>query len=309
MINILSRLKTNFFQDNLTKIFILMLILILIMFYKNKYTIENFNNQCNYTCLSNDNVFNNNNYIKFYDNIILDNNKNQYYLKSIFDNTNVIDNGIVVNVGCKTGNINKLLQQKNINNIGLDRSKNIINYCKNNNPDTEYDIFSSDTLENIAFKYNQPITHILCLDMEIYYIDNLNLFFSQAYNLLCDNGYIIIHAVDLKKYNNTSVYSRINNFNPNNLSIKKVNDSGIKFNDSICTTKYRIFPNDSGVIQFTETIENLNDNSVHENIHNINYLSCSDIENIARTNGFKKVDKLDIELEYYNNEYLYIFKK
>ena len=123
--------------------------------------------------------------------------------------------------------------------------------------------------------------------------------------------YLVVHLVDHKKYNNTSVYSRINNLNPNNLSIKKVNDSVIKFNDIIYNTKFRIFPNDFGndTIWFTETITNIDNNSVYENIHKINNLSTNDIKKIATQNQFKLINIININLHNYNNEYLYIFKK
>jgi len=311
MLNIISGLKKKSLEDNLTKIMIIIAVIALLYFYKNNSNNEPFNNIGNYTSLTNDNIFNNEKYITLYENVLLDKNKNQYYLNSIMKNTNIVDNGIIVNIGCKTGSFNKLLDNQNINSIGLDRSSEVINYCRNNYSNMNFDIFNINILENVGINYSQPITHIVCLDMEIYYIDDIDLFFKQSYNLLNSNGYIIIHLVDHKKYNNTSLYSRINNFNPNNLSIKKVNDSIIKFNDIIYNTKYRIYPNDFGnkKIWFTETIEHINDNSIYENIHNLNYISSNNIQTIASKNEFELINIIDIDLQHYNDEYLYIFKK
>tara|TARA_B100000902_G_scaffold389513_1_gene436787 strand:- start:1283 stop:2230 length:948 start_codon:yes stop_codon:yes gene_type:complete len=311
MLNIISGLKKKVLEDNLTKIMIIIAVIALLYFYKNNSNNEPFNNIGNYTSLTNDNIFNNEKYITLYENVLLDKNKNQYYLNSIMKNTNIVDNGIIVNIGCKTGSFNKLLDNQNINSIGLDRSSEVINYCRNNYSNMNFDIFNINILENVGINYSQPITHIVCLDMEIYYIDDIDLFFKQSYNLLNSNGYIIIHLVDHKKYNNTSLYSRINNFNPNNLSIKKVNDSIIKFNDIIYNTKYRIYPNDFGnkKIWFTETIEHINDNSIYENIHNLNYISSNNIQTIASKNEFELINIIDIDLQHYNDEYLYIFKK
>ena len=311
MLNIVGRLKKYILQDNLTKILTIVALIAILYFYKSNNNAEYFNNIASYTSLTNNNIFDNEKYINLYENIILDKDKNSYYIDTITKNTNIVDNGIIVNVGCKTGNLNLMLNNKNINSIGLDRSSEAINYCRKNFPDLNFDIFNINTFENIGMNYNQPITHILCLDMEIYYLNDIDLFLKQSYNLLDTNGYIIIHLVDVNKYNNTNVYSRINNFNPNTLSIKKINNSVIKFNDIVYNTKYRIFPNDFGnkKIWFTETIENTQDNSVYENIHDLNYITPSYVKKIATDNGFKLNSIVNIDLQHYNNEYLYIFKK
>ena len=309
MIKFISSLKKYITEDNLTKLFILIGILALILFYSKKNNYEYFINN-NYSSSSNNNTFSEK-YIDIYDNIIVDPVKNNFFIDAIEKNTILDFNKSVVNIGCKNGDINKNLDDRKINSIGLDNSKSMINFCRNKYSNINFDIFNINTFDHNNIDTTFPVSHILCLNMEIYYIEDKKDFLSKSYDLLDTNGYLIIHLVDYKKYNNTSVYSRINNFNPNNLSIKKVNDSVIKFNDIIYNTRYRIHPNDFGndSVWFTETIEDLNDNSIHEQIHNLNIISNSNIVKMAKNIGFKFIKKIDIDLTTYNNEYLYIFKK
>jgi len=317
MLKLFSDIKKSFTEDNLTKLFIIITIIAVIYSMNNNSQREYFQNtnSGSYSSSNDDNIFNTE-YIKLYDNVIMDTDKDSKSIDYIMQKTNISDQGMVVNIGCKTGWINNYLKQNyGVNSIGLDRSSYMIDTCRNKHSDIDFNVFNIDTLDTININHNQPITHIICLNMEIYHIDNLEYFFTQCYKLLERNGYLILNLVDHKKYNNTSVYSRINHFNPNDLSIKKVNDSVIKFNDIVYNTRYRVFPNDFGndTVWFTETIKNLNDNSIHENIHNFNAISNKEIENIAYRNNFKLVNIIDIQfdlgLSHYNNEYLYIFKK
>lgn len=309
MLKTLLGLKKYIIEDNLTKIFLLIAMLALILFISKKNDKEYFENQRIYTSSNNQDIFDNN-YIDLYNNIIIDTDKNKYFVNKILEQTNISTNSNVLNIGCKTGNINKLLQDIKIKSVGLDQSKFMINYCKNNYSNIDFDILDIKNIDSVSI-FTNNVSHILCLNMEIYYLEDIDLFFSKCYNLLDNNGYLIIHLVDYKKFNNTSVYSRFNNFNPNNLSIKKVNDSVIKFNDIIYNTKYRIYPNDFGrnTVTFTETIENNNSGNIHEYIHSLNMLTNTNIKKIAKDSGFKLEKIIDIDLPNYNNEYIYVFVK
>lgn len=317
MLKLFSQIKKSFTEDNLTKLFIIITIIAVIYSMNNNSQREYFQNtnSVSYSSSNDDNIFNTE-YIKLYNNVIMDTEKDTKNIDYIFQKTNISNQGLVVNIGCKTGWINNYLKENyGVNSIGLDRSSYMIDTCRNKYSNIDFNVFNIDTLDTININHNQPITHIICLNMEIYYIDNIDYFFAQCYKGLEINGYLILNLVDHNKFNNTSVYSRLNHFNPNDLSIKKVNDSVIKFNDIVYNTRYRVFPNDFGndTVWFTETIENINNNTIYENIHNFNPISNKEIENIANMNNFKLVNvvniQLDLGLEHYNNEYLYIFKK
>ena len=112
--------------------------------------------------------------------------------------------------------INKILNNRNVNSIGIDKSQSMINFCNNTNNNTNnnsnntnitydftnIDINNINSLDSLNLEYNKPISHILCLNMELYYIKNHEHFFSKCYNTLDNNGYLILHIVDHDKFNN-----------------------------------------------------------------------------------------------------------
>ena len=293
--------------------------------------IEGFNNNDNsinhgYQSLINGYTGNNfdRDYVKLYDNIIRDPDRDyksiDYIIQTIGFTNLPIDNrreSVAVNLGCRTGNINNYLGNRyNMRSIGLDRSSYMIDQCRENGgPCMDYRVLDRelDTLDTID--RNTKINLILCLNMEIYYYGDLDLFFTKCYNLLTRGGYLALHLVDYKKFNSTNVYSRINHFNPNSLSIKRVDDSVVKFNDLVYNSRYRIFSNNNlrDTVWFTETITNNNKPTIKEYIHDLNAVTNEEILQLATKYNFNLVDRVNIQsdlgLQNYNNEYLYIFQK
>ena len=294
-----------------------------------------------YQCLVNGYTGNNfdRDYVKLYDNIIRDQDRDYKSIDSIIatiGNANLqLDNrpeSVAVNLGCRTGNINNYLSNRyNMRSIGLDRSSYMIDQCRENsvvNRETiDYRILDQglDTLESINIDIDRKINLILCLNMEIYYYRDLDLFFSKCYNLLTRGGFLALHLIDYKKFNNTNVYSRINHFNPNSLSIKRVDDSVVKFNDLVYNSRYRIFSNDNNLqdtVWLTETITNTDTNTnnnqtnnpiIKEYIHDLNAVTNEEVTEFATKHKFTLADKINIQidlgLQNYNDEYLYIFQK
>ena len=328
---VFSQLNESFKRDNLTKIFIIIMLIAITVFYFNrKNSNEGFNNRNDYTANQyksiNSNIFDEE-YVQLYDNIIMDQEKDHKMIDYIIEKTGLMhNNGIAVNLGSRTGNINNYLNdQYNIRSIGFDRSRHMIDRSREKYSNlmrdgtTDFQILNLDTLDsnNVSINSSNPVTLILCLNMELYYHQDIDTFFSKCYNLLEHGGYLILDLVDYKKFNTTNVYSRINHFNPNNLSIKRVNDSVVKFNDLVYNTRYRIFPNDLGndTVWLTETVTNFKDNNslIKEYIHDFNALTNQEIEDIAHRNNFQLVNSVDIQLDLglqnYNDEYLYIFRK
>ena len=339
-IDIFNGIKKSFTEDNLTKAFIIITIVAVIISMSNNVNrgsniitaegFENYNcrdcNQSNTFDNSIDNTFDKE-YIQLYENVIKDTNRDTRTIEYIIGKTNIDMRGLVVNIGCKTGSINKYLKHHyNIDSIGLDRSPEMIDYClkqqDGNLNGVNYDILDIATLDSIAFGYNKPVSHIISLNREIYYYDNIGLFFEQCYRLLEIGGYLIIDLIDHDRFNTTSVYSRINHFNPNNLSIKRINDSVLRFNDIVYNTRYRMYPNNNekylknsnlGKAWLTETVTNPKTNGVREYIHSLNVITRQEIEEIANKYDFDLINMVnlskDLGLEYYNDEYLYIFQK
>ena len=92
------------------------------------------------TISSNNNTFSEK-YTDIYDNIIVDPVKNNFFIDAIEKNTILDLNKSIVNIGCKNGDINKNLDDRKINSIGLDNSKSMINFCRNKYSNINFDIF------------------------------------------------------------------------------------------------------------------------------------------------------------------------
>ena len=63
MFNIISGLKKKFFEDNLTKFLVIVAVVAILYFYKNN-NYESFNNIDRYTSVTNNDIFDNDKYIK-----------------------------------------------------------------------------------------------------------------------------------------------------------------------------------------------------------------------------------------------------
>ena len=112
------------------------LIIVIIVFYFNrKNSSEGFNNKTDYIGNQyksiNSNIFDEE-YVQLYDNIIVDQEKDHKTIDYIIEKTGMINNnGIAVNLGSRTGNINNYLNdQYNIRSIGFDRSTNMIDLSR-----------------------------------------------------------------------------------------------------------------------------------------------------------------------------------
>ena len=124
MLKLFSDIKKSFTEDNLTKLFIIITIIAVIYSMNNNFQREYFQNtnSGSYSSFNDDNIFNTE-YIKLYNNVIMDTEKDTKNIDYIFQKTNISDQGLVVNIGCKTGWINNYLKQNyGVNSNGLDRS-------------------------------------------------------------------------------------------------------------------------------------------------------------------------------------------
>lgn len=288
----------------LEQLIIFLIIISLIYFSNNKK--EGYTSSINY--ISNDNDNYHDNYLTLYDNIITDHDKDIYLIDTIVENINYNNESKFLNIGCKTGNINNILSSKNIINYGLDTSSKMINIAEKKYPESNFIL--GDINNNIMFN-NNPFTHILCLNLEIYNIHDKNRFFNNCNQFLQNNGYLILHLMDENNFNSIAAATKTNPLlNVNNYMIKKINNQIINYNDIIYKSKYSIYPNDFGANgEFKETIIEKNTNNIIENIKNMYILDRSNIINIAKSFDFKLLDIIEIKLRDYKNEYIYILKK
>ena len=216
----------------LHKIFIIFLILLFSCFVVNKdIFIENITE--NFEDENDDNQFNkkfkinyNNDcydqyYCKFYDKIYLNKSRNNYEVNIIKELLNK-KNNTILDIGSGTGHhVNSLNSIDNVEVTGLDKSQAMIIKAKSNFPDCKFN--NGDILNYKDFDYNS-FSHILCLGLTFYHIQDKSQFFEICYNLLNFNGKLLLHLVDHENFepyiiqnDNTILY------NPNKYIKKKNN--------------------------------------------------------------------------------------
>lgn len=299
--------------NSITKFFLIIIIFSLyFLFIKNNKKQEPFNN--NLIELNENNSFENKYdediydkfYSKLYDYIYLNNKKNEHEIDNIKPYLKNFKYSKILDIGCGTGNhVNLLNESYNI--TGIDSSEEMISIAKKNYPECNFQ--NIDFLANNFFD-NNTYTHILCLNKTFYEIKNIKKFFMQCSSLLNNNGYLIINLID--KNNFTPFYAQTNNkikvvYDPKKNKIKP-HSKIVKFNNDIeviskCNTK-KI--NETSEIIYSETFKNFKTNSVRKNemiykIYDIDY-----IKKIAAKNNLHFEKK--IELEDYENEFLYVFR-
>lgn len=303
--------------DFLHKLFIGMIFLALVLFIRtNNRSREGFTNTITYSS-NNISTSNMDNYPVLYDNVVVDREKNNYVIDEILKRVETTKNSKVLDIECKTGSTIDLMREKIGNNgecYGLDKSQAMIDLAEANYPATKFivgDITDNNLLRNGIF------SHILCLNMAIYYIKDKRQFFMNCKDLLTVGGYLAVHLVDKNKFNSVATSTRLNPFiNPNNHDIKRINNSIIQYNDIVYRTQFKIFPNDltspsslPEMAEIRETITEKSTGNVTENIHNLYMPNQIDILQIAKLQGFQFVDVIELRLKDTKNEFVYILQK
>lgn len=293
-------------------LFVILLILLLLSILKNnefKLT-ENFQDKFDNRFLNTTNFYefkeNDESFDKFYtnyyDKLHITNKKNMYEIGKIKKLENNDQTKILV-TNCDTGKLVNKLNNNNLNVVGIDKSLDMIEKCKLNYPNLEF--HNKDILKANIFD-DQTFTHILCLNRKIYMINNKKKFFNNCYNLLTNNGFLIINLVDP---NNFDFFVNEENknvlHNPNKYG-KKIEQNIVLLGNIEYLSKYE--KKDKNII-FKEKFQNYNTNSIRKNNIVFYMDTTSNIVNNAKNSGFIVYKKYNLDSINYNYEYMYIFQK
>ena len=186
--------------------------------------------------------------------------------------------------------------------------------AKSNFPDCEFN--NGDILNYKDFDYNS-FSHILCLGLTFYHIQDKSQFFEVCYNLLDFNGKLLLHLVDHENFepyviqnDNTIIY------NPNNYFKKKITQMIVKIdNDNEFFTKYELLNKKEDINQdlpysmYHEKFENFKTNHVRKNEINLFMSPIDEILKLAENKGFdfKKRYSMD-EIDHFNQFCIVLLK-
>jgi len=244
-------------------------------------------------------------YSNIYDLLAQSTNKNIYEIGEIIQQTSPNQKSTILDVGCGTGDHVSLLKEKGYNVIGIDNSKYMIKKAKEKYSDCNFKI--ADVLTNNIF-YTNSFTHILCLNLTLYYIEDKDLFFKNCLAWLKPGGYLVVHLVNRDLFY-PNISSSKNAFVLNNSyeNKERIKYSKMKTDDFTYTSNFNLDRN-TNIAKFREKFE-FNDGKIKKQDHKLYMPSEKSIVNIAQSQGFifqGIIDLMNIGYEYNN---LYIFVK
>tara|TARA_B100000900_G_scaffold2542_1_gene2186 strand:- start:2870 stop:3859 length:990 start_codon:yes stop_codon:yes gene_type:complete len=253
-------------------------------------------------------------YCTYYDSLYLNKSKNLFEIGNILNLDKNTKDKRVLDIGCGTGHHVNLLTKKNIDAIGLDQSKHMIEISKKKYPKSEF--IQGNILNNGIFDYN-TFSHILCLGRTIYSIKDKETFFENAYSLLVQDGFLIVNLMNKKNYNPFIVSDKNKVlYDPKEYNkSKNIDQMIIKFSDAFeYISKYTknddiIDDNIEPYLTIKEKFQNYNTHSVRKNENNLYITDIQNIINIAKSKNFILYKKISMSPVGLNNEFLYIFKK
>ncbi len=281
----------------------LLTIIILTLKYINNYydSKEGFS-QCSSFSLKTNNDIYDEFYVNIYDTLHKTSNNTEYEYYSILKTTQPDENSVILDIGSGTGNLLNKFDENGYNAHGLEKSKDMIEYCKNKNK--LLSIRQGDATDPMTFDKG-TFTHICCLDFTIYHIKDKKIFFRNCYNWLLPNGYLILHLVNKEKYD-TSVKSAnpFLNDNPQNYSKKRILNTNINFIDFNYLNNTE-FKNDNKVV-IKETFTNSH-NKVRQNELTLYMEDLDEILKISQNIGFIAHSKITYPID--KEQFIYILEK
>lgn len=282
-------------------LFFIVLLLITIsfcklIFKKDKYT-EGFQN----VDFNNTNVYDTF-YASIYDFIAYDEKKNDFEIKKIIELTNPNMNSVILDIGSGLGHHVKALNDNYCGEIiGIDKSSDMVDYAKHLYPDISASFQNIDISKFEPFP-SQHFSHILCLYFTIYYIQDQKRFLQVCFNMLQNNGFLILHLVNKDGISTLLRPDYVNGVSNNYIPKTTIDFNKFQYTSNFDTT----FDNKNIVFKEQFVFKNgKKKNKTHSLFMNDHEI----ILNYARSVGFIIHGKVDMLVCDYDNHFLYILKK
>ena len=292
----------------LMKIIIACMLIYLITYIINKYTpqVEGFVQKEKFILKEGSEVFDNF-YVDIYDQLTYEPVKNKYELGEIVLKTEMQPKiSRVLDIGSGTGNHLRVLNHNNVNVTGLELSPSMVSKSKEKYP--EINVLNGDAMDSMVFPGNS-FTHIQCLSMTMYYIQNKKQFFENCFKWLMPGGYLSIHLVNKNKFNPMLRSANpLFMISPQKYAKTRITESIIQFNDFHYKRDFKYNKGDNKAY-FEETIKDENTNKVRKNNHILYMESQKEILAQAKNAGFILKENIDLVQCQHEYEYIYILYK
>jgi ubiquinone/menaquinone biosynthesis C-methylase UbiE len=249
-------------------------------------------------------------YSKIYDNLLVSSHKDKYIINQLLEgNINLNNSSNILDIGCGTGNMtNELYKAGMVNVIGLDISKSMVTQARKKYPDRTF--VRGDALNRVLFPPNM-FSHILCDYFTYYYFSNKHSFFKNCYYWLRPDSYLLIHLVD--KYRFDPVVPSANPLylvNAQKYAKQRITKSKVTFYGYDYSSQFIVEDNkDKDVSIFKETFKNKKSGAIRNQEH-VLYIEPLEVTmDIATSEGFVYVARIDLLQVQYEYQYIYILYK
>lgn len=297
----------------LQKVFyILSIILIIIVFIKNKHSLEEgFEERTNEFKLKEGPKVYDDFYANVYDELVFNKVKNDYEIGQIVEATTPSDTSIILDIGCGTGHHVSSLAEHGYKVVGIDISPSMIKKAKENYPTLDFKV--SDALDTMAFP-GSSFTHITCLYFTIYYIKNKRLFFENCMHWLMPGGFLLLHLVNREKFDPIlPAGDPFHIVSPQNYADKRITTTNVKFNDFDYKADFQRIPSNDDTDDvnaiFHETFKPYKKGLIQKNEHKFYMPTQSKVLAMAKEAGFIVLSKIDMIKCQYTHQFIYVLQK
>ncbi len=286
-----------------SKIMIILLILIAIYFFKMKKNItEGFEQQHNLIFKEKDEIYDSF-YTSIYDQLKNDTKKTEFEITTIINNTSLNKNDNVLDIGSGTGNHVGGFKKYNIDAIGLDKSKYMIDISKKKYPNCNFKL--GNTINNNLFQPHN-FSLITMLNLTIYELNDKTRVIKNCYEWLQPGGFLILHLVNPNKFNpSLKVSDPLNILEKTSLDSNDNKNTLIKFKNF---TYKNIFNFINNIATFKETFKDMN-NKTRVNTLQLKMEPIDEIVNIVKNEGFIQDVIVDLYKINYPDQFLFSFYK
>lgn len=248
-------------------------------------------------------------YINVYDKIHIPSQQLQTVMKSINMTMPSTQYSMFLDVGCGTGVLTNELDRLGYNVYGIDKSPDMINFCDNKYPNLK--LKCEDFMNPMAYDRN-TFTHIVCTQNTIYQFKNKVAFFRNCYLFMKPNAYLIVHMIDVEKFNPISPVGKpLLLEDAQKYSDERITVTEVDFVDFTYKTSYDFSNKDNTTI--TETFVNKSpslQSSVRQNQQTLYTETIDILLNCAKYAGFIAVGQVNMKEGVGDeNQYIFVFER
>ena len=263
---------------------------------------ENFENTKEFIVKNSENMYDDF-YVGIYEQLFFKSFSNSFEVGNIINHTNPSSESIILQIGSKTGNTIEQLRKKNLPAIGTDIHNEFVNISSKNFPKCSFQ--QANPLNKISFRDNS-FTHILCLDLTLYTIQNKSMFIKNCFEWLMPGGFFVCNLVDKNKFDTMVPASNpLFLVNPQSYSKERITKSSVVFDDFTYKSDFNKI--NKNVFEFEELF--IYPHHIRKQSETYYMPNKESIIGTAKEQGFIVYAQIDLTKGQKENQYIYIFLK